>query len=936
MKRRIIGLFTALAILASASYVGTAAETVDVGDFMNDVKTNDTVVSVDLWDYTATENCASNQSEAGGEKGRFVYTNEEGSIEWKVNVPADGEYAIRMKYYTMGGKGASIVRNLYIDSAESPQGNGCVFSRAFENESEEISKDKQGNEIRSVQVEKEMWLTSDFRDPNGYDESALLFTLSKGIHTLRLEAVREPVLIGALELYTPEQEISYESYLSTIENKKVNDNIEPIYIQGEEAILKSDSMLYQTTDRSSSATQPSNAVYTVLNTIGGTNWSSFGQWLIWEVDVEQTGYYKVSMRAKQNAVAGQPSYRSLYISEKADFSELRSLQFPYSNDWELYTLGSEQEDYRFYLEAGTYYMKMEVVLGDMSDIIQRVETVMQELNDVYLSLLMMIGPTPDTYRDYQFETYLPEELELLKEKSADLEKIYDDYLQICATGGSQAQSLKNLAKLTNKMGYHPNEIASVFSEFSDSISSLGTWLTTARKQALEIDYICLSQYEDSELKAKGSFWSDLWFKIKQFFASFTNEERISKEQEGDGITVWVTSGRDQANTLIHMVDNYFTPESGIECDVQLVDQNTLLTAVLAGKGPDVALSLTQSLPVNYAIRGAVKDLTQFEEYEEVAQRFQPSALVPLSFDGAVYGLPETQSFYVMFYRTDVLEELGLSVPQTWDDVIAMIPVLNRNNMNFGLPLPMSTTASGVGFQSYAMFLYQKGGSFYTENGAKSLLDSEEAADAFKMWTDFYTQYSLPYDYNFQNRFRSGEVPIGIADYGTYNVLSVFAPELNGLWDFALVPGIEGEDGEINRSIAGNVTASVILEDTDAPESAWEFLKWWTEADTQEFYGREIESIMGTAGRYQTANIEALQKIPWSAKDLKVLLKQWEYTKGIPEVPGSYMTSRYLDFGFKQIILENTVETDAIQVLLNQNKRIQEEIVAKRKEFNLMD
>ena len=80
----------------------------------------------------------------------------------------------------------------------------------------------------------------------------------------------------------------------------------------------------------------------------------------------------------------------------------------------------------------------------------------------------------------------------------------------------------------------------------------------------------------------------------------------------------------------------------------------------------------------------------------------------------------------------------------------------------------------------------------------------------------------------------------------------------------------------------------------------------------------------------------MEKSPWSAKDLKVLLEQWKYTKGIPEVPGSYMTSRYLDFGFKQIILKNTVETDVIQVLLNQNKRIQEEIIAKRKEFNLVD
>ena len=66
----------------------------------------------------------------------------------------------------------------------------------------------------------------------------------------------------------------------------------------------------------------------------------------------------------------------------------------------------------------------------------------------------------------------------------------------------------------------------------------------------------------------------------------------------------------------------------------------------------------------------------------------------------------------------------------------------------------------------------------------------------------------------------------------------------------------------------------------------------------------------------------------------MLLEQWEYTKGIPEVPGSYMTSRYVDFGFKQVVLGNTTETDPIQILINQNKRINEEIKAKRKEFGL--
>lgn len=39
----------------------------------------------------------------------------------------------------------------------------------------------------------------------------------------------------------------------------------------------------------------------------------------------------------------------------------------------------------------------------------------------------------------------------------------------------------------------------------------------------------------------------------------------------------------------------------------------------------------------------------------------------------------------MYYRTDVFEELGLEIPNTWNDVLELIPTLQRNNMSIGLP-----------------------------------------------------------------------------------------------------------------------------------------------------------------------------------------------------------------------------------------------------------
>lgn len=897
----------------------------------------DLTIPVDIIDYTSESYHTSLVEELGGEAGPFLRTEEDGFVSWQVNVPQEGYYNLHMRYYTVEGKGSSIVRSLYIN--DEIQVQGLTFSRAFVNEAPPET-DSRGNQVRSVQVETPMWLETYFKDVNGYTREPLLFYFKKGINTIKIESVREPIVIGSLKLCQVYTACTYDDYKANYsKTNKLPKDTKPIEIQGEDAILKSDSMIYQLSDKSSSATQPNNPELTLLNTIGAEKWSSVGQWICWEFEVKEEGLYKLSLRYRQNQTAGQSSYRSIEIIDEQGngprFAELDSVQFTYDSDWKINTLGNGKEDFKFFLEPGKYTLRMEVVLGDMADMACRVEERVKSLNSIYRKFLMVIGPSPDPNRDYQFSTLLPEELKQLREESKILEEIYDDFVAINGMGGSQAQTLRNIATQAKMMSVNPHKIASVFGDFSTNISGLGSWLTTIKTQALEVDYILFTIDDNQIPKVKDGFFKRIAFGIRQFLASFTSSYNVQFEDKTTrSVEVWLPTGRDQANALTQMARNYFTPTYNIQAQITLVPAGTLLTATLAGRGPDVALSLGQSDPMNYAIRGAVEDISGYPGFSEVKNRFQESSMIPLTFNNAVYGLPETQNFPVMFYRTDILEELGLSVPQTWDDVIAMLPVLNKNSLNFGLPQPMSTTAVGIGFSAYTMFLYQNGGKLYNDNATVPLLDSDEAITAFTKWCNFYTQYSMPHTYDFINRFRSGEIPIGISDYGTYNSLSMFAPELSGMWEFALVPGTKNENGDINRSVVSTITACSMMSDADDKEAAWEFMKWWTSAQTQEQFGREIESIMGTAGRYQTANIEALYKIPWNTKDFNILMKQWNYTCGIPEIPGSYMTPRYLDFGVKQVVLNNTIETDPAQVLINQNKRIAEEIKIKRKEFSL--
>ena len=122
---------------------------------------------------------------------------------------------------------------------------------------------------------------------------------------------------------------------------------------------------------------------------------------------------------------------------------------------------------------------------------------------------------------------------------------------------------------------------------------------------------------------------------------------------------------------------------------------------------------------------------------------------------------------------------------------------------------------------------QYAGEIYTgtgkDYGEKSGLSSNEAMEAFKDYTDFYTNYGLDVQVDFSNRFRTGEVPIGIANYNTFCTLEIFAPEIKGLWNFTSVPGTEEEDGSVNNLVLVDTADTVIMRRVKDPERAWSFL-----------------------------------------------------------------------------------------------------------------
>jgi ABC-type glycerol-3-phosphate transport system substrate-binding protein len=867
---------------------------------------------------------------------------EEGSVTYRFDVPQDCFYNIKIDYYPTEGKNNSIERIVYING-EVPFENAeyIEFSRVWE-DAEDISRDSRDNDVRPRQSEHAMWLETYISDSDGYYQEPFEFFFSKGTNTITLESSKEPMKIGKITLTRCEEIPSYEEYLESYALQGVSGALSNISlkVQAEDALYKSDSTLYPIADRTSPISEPYSPSKTRLNEIGGTNWKTVGQWISWEVAAPESGFYTLALRYRQNINTGVTVVRSLSIDGEIPFKEASELKFLYKNDWQMKRLApnansTDYEPYTIYLEKGTHEIKLEVSLGsELSEIIRRTDLTISELNRSYRQLLMIIGSSPDTMRDYQLETKAPEALSILKTQYQEIKQIRE--LLSVYTEGAGSSSFATIDNLTNqleKMINDPRTIAKQWSAFKDNIVSLGSWELSMKEQPLEIDYLMLCSPDTELPEAEAGFIAKVVHEIKQFAASFVEDyDSIGEVYGEDSLEVWILAdgsnvtsmtggGRDQATVIKQLADNYFVPDSGIPVNIKLVNKDVLLSATLAGEGPDVALNVAGKEPINYALRNAVADLTQFDDFEEVTGWFHENAFEQFTFEDGVYALPQTMSFHVMFYRADILKELGLEVPNTWDEFYEALSVIQKNNMNVGI-FPDYTT--------FAMFLYQHGGSYYSEDGTESGLNTEEAVDAFKQWSGNYVNYKMPVTFDFANRFRTGEMPLAIGDYTNYNYLSVFAPEIRGLWGFTVVPGFETDEG-MDRSVSAWETAAIIMETSEQKENAWEFLKWWMSTETQSDYGNEIESVLGVSGRVATANLEALENLPWSSKDYRQLLRQMQEVKAIPEIPGSYYTERNIKNAFYTVYNNNEDPRETLQDIV---KTINSEIDAKRKEFGL--
>lgn len=854
-------------------------------------------------------------------------------LKWEVQ--ASGTYFVRMQYkYVTEGRN-NVYGFLSVNSTTGVDDGEFAFQREYSYDSD-FERDIYDNDItptaEPLSEETENYLYSS----NNLYSDRISIDLQSGTNTVGIRHPSE-VTVSAVILEPTENTKSYSRMIAEYRanGAKVYSG-EIIKTQAESAKRTSSATLYPISDRSSAITEPIQNGKIRLNTIGGYRWQNVGEYVEWNVEAPEEGLYRLVLRVRQNVISEQTSHRVLMVNGRIPFKEAQDIAIESSDDWNIYTLGDSEEQL-IYLNKGPNTIRLQATLGKMDTVLRGISETLEALNDIYLSLLVIIGSSPDTLRDYKLDEVVPEQLDLLEKQYKALEELTAQLEDYTGSGNTGVALLKTLLRQMRSMCADCDEIPSKFSYFKSNIGSASTWLTEARKQPLEVDYIAVDAAESQTPKANSSFFSQLWFDVKEFIYSYITDYgsigELRKNDSDKELRVWVSSGRDQAQTLRNLISSSFLKEHDIPVKVELVTTN-LLAATVAGTGPDVVV-LSAPDVFNFAMRKGAYNLEKFSDFSQVKQRFREVSFVPYKYLDGTYALPESINFNVLYYRADLFEQMGLSVPKTWDELLYVSSLLANNNMEVGIP---------ADYMTYLTMVSQAGLDIYSSDGKQCMLSQTKQAEIFGKFTKFYTDYGFLLSYEFQNRFRSGEMPLGIADISMFNTLEVSAPEIRGLWSMTLLPGTVREDGTIDRTslvttntvnitntTGANGGGAMILSQTDVPEGAWEFLKWWTSDEIQEKYAIEIESLLGGSARYSSANIAAFENSMWTSQYKTVLQEQMKSLDAVPNIPGGYYLSRHLNNAFRKVVYNSKSATD---VMYDYVYKIDSEIEKKRNEFGL--
>ena len=852
-----------------------------------------------------------------------------------INVPQTAQYWMGFDYLSYDQSILPIEFALMVDG-DYPfyEARNLSFETTWVQDSE-TSVDRYGNEIVTMPDKLIQWENKALSDASYRYSQPLSIELTQGVHELVIAVSEGNFLLGNLYLQKP---LTVPAYTGS--QKAEGDEL--IIIQGEDFYLRNDSSIHATGEYDS-AVDPLSATETVLNTVDSASFKTAGQTITWSFRVDKAGYYYLAMNYKQSDKNEFPVFLDWEIDGEIPNTAFQSWQAEYTTKYRTTTLqDSDGNNLSVFLEEGYHTISATISADNLRYALEQVDEIMNGINDLSLEVTKVAGTNKDKYRDLRLTRYIP-----------DVQtRIYDwvDRLYELAEFGTQFVDeddpedvaafayLIIAAKQLKTLGDEPNELIYRVDELSTSQNSINTqianFIDLINRNNLSIDRLYVYQ-EDAKLPKKLGFFQGIWLSVQRFANSFFGTSYSASNTDDSHLQVWVNRPRQYVEIMQKMIDEQFTTQTGIEVDLSLMtDANKLVLANASGDTPDIATGINYSIPFELGIRGALVDLTKFDNYQEVFGRYNEGILVSSVIGDGLYSLPETMNFYVMFYRSDILEKLGLKAPDTLQDLIAMLPDLQMRGLN--VYYPTASMMAMRNFHGTTPIIFQYGGSLYGETALDITANDEASIEGITALTELFTIYDLPVDVpNFYQHFRNGDLPIGIADFNSYNLILNAAPEIANSWEIALIPGLlDEETGEVLRYCSGGAESTVMFSSNDEREQqAWEFMDWWSSAEVQAEFGQMLQIMYGDEYIWPTANLEAFGNLPYPTAHKDVIMEQASNILEAPRLLGSYMMERELSNAFNDIVVQGKTLRSRIDDMI---KLVDRETERKLEEFGYID
>ncbi|HHY82910.1 MAG TPA: extracellular solute-binding protein [Clostridiales bacterium] len=879
------------------------------------------------------------EAESHGYGDKVIYMSPNAAVTFNVNVPQTGFYHIIMDYFMPDAVMDNLSISLKINNEyQYYECRNIKLPAVWKDSTKEYRQDEFGNDIFPSPERVFRWQKAALNTSKYNLSAPLVFKFNEGLNTIKIENNQVPAILGKIVISPEINILPYAQYKEMHADKPVIDKALHI-IEGEDYSEKSESYIRGEKSNDHNV-WPYDVSRKQINYLDPETWYKPGESVTYTFDIEEDGLYNLHIKYRQSEKKDLPVFKRIYIDGEVLFKELLNYPFVYTGErYKNETLTVDNEKVYIFLNKGTHTLTLESTASPYFESNENLLDVIDMINDIALQIKLVTGGKVDKERDWDIIQYVPSLSDDLLKCADIMTREYEKLSDISQKSDSYVlSSLKIGVDMLKEYASNPDKAVNNLDRLylgGDSVAQqIAAILPELLYQPIAVDRIYVSGDKEELPSPMSNIFTSIAESAKKFFLSFSSNRDINQNVEKDKLNVWVICSIPHMEVLRELTQSSFVQKTGIEANLSIMtDEQKLLLANSAGRAPDVVLAGSSYRPFDFALRGALYDLREFDDFGKFISNFPSEMFVPFVIGDSCYAVPETVNFYLLYYRKDILEKLKLEVPDTWDDVVEMLPALSRYGMSF------NTLIANVGatkhFGATVPFIQQFGGEVYLPDGSGVAFGNPNTLKAFTFMTDLYTKYSLPENIsNFYNNFRYGVTPIGVSDLNTYILLKNAAPEIAEQWGIAPSVGVADEQGNVLRYQPSVSTSCFIMNSSKRPDEGWEYIKWWMSTETQVSYANELQLRFGPEYIWNSANLEAFAQasvIDWNDKE--VIMEQLRHTKEIPRNPAYFAVERELSNAWNKVVFNGVSPRIAIDQAITLSDR---EIRKKLKEFGYMD